>query len=300
MTTDITVLDGGMGKHLERSGAPFRQPEWSALALLEDPDAVRRAHEDFIEAGADVIIVNAYAVAPFHLGDDRFADRGAELATLAGRLAREAADAADRPVRVAASLPPLFGSYQPELFRPDDAPAMFDVLVAAQAPFVDLWIGETVSSIPEAAAIMAAVDRHDPDAELWMSFSVPDDPPGAVVNLRSGETVAAAVDAVRGRVDAITFNCSPPEAITVALGHVREALGDNPSGIRTGGYANAFAPKLEGYAANEIVLGRRDDLTPSDYHDVCAGWVGSGATIIGGCCQMFPEHIEALSRLQPS
>lgn len=297
MTTHITVLDGGMGKHLERSGAPFRQPEWSALALLEDPAAVRRAHEDFIEAGADVIIVNAYAVAPFHLGVDRFADRGAELASLAGRLAREAANAADRPVRVAASLPPFFGSYQPELFRPDDAPAMLDVLVAAQAPFVDLWIGETVSSIPEAAAIMAAVDRHDAGAELWMSFSVPDDPPGEVVNLRSGETVAAAVDAVRDRVSAITFNCSPPEAISVALGHVHEALGDNPTGIRTGGYANAFAPKLEGYAANEIVLGRREDLTPSDYHDVCAGWVASGATIIGGCCQMFPEHIDALSDL---
>ena len=151
MTTDITVLDGGMGKHLERSGAPFRQPEWSALALLEDPDAVRRAHEDFIRAGADVIIVNSYAVAPFHLGEERFQERGAELASLAGRLAREAADAADRPIRVAASLPPLFGSYQPELFRPDDAPAMFDLLVEAQAPYADLWIGEPVSSIAEAA-----------------------------------------------------------------------------------------------------------------------------------------------------
>ena len=297
MTTDITVLDGGMGKHLERSGAPFRQPEWSALALLEDPYAVRRAHEDFIRAGADVIIVNSYAVAPFHLGEKRFQERGAELASLAGRLAREAADAADRPIRVAASLPPLFGSYQPELFRPDDAPAMFDLLVEAQAPYADLWIGETVSSIAEAAAIVAAVDRHDPSAELWMSFSVPDDPPGDVVPLRSGEPVADAVTAVRDRVAAITFNCSPPEAITVALGHAHEALGDNPTGVRTGAYANAFVPKQEGYAANEIVLGRREDLTPADYHEICRAWISAGASIVGGCCQMFPEHIEALAQL---
>ncbi len=300
MTTDVTVLDGGMGKHLERSGAPFRQPEWSALALLEDPDAVRRAHTDFIEAGADVIIVNAYGVVPFHLGDDRFADRGRELAELAGRLAREAADAADRPVLVAGSLPPLFGSYEPEKFRPAEAPAMYDVLVEAQAPYVDLWLAETVSSIAEATTILDALDRHDPDGgtEVWMSYSVPDDPPGEVVDLRSGESIADAVAAVVDRVAAITFNCSPPEAITVALGHTVDALGDRLGPIRIGAYANAFQPKLEGYAANEVILGRRDDLTPEQYHEICHGWIDMGATIVGGCCQMFPEHIEALTRLR--
>lgn len=290
----ITLLDGGMGKHLERSGAPFRQPEWSALALLEDPASVRRAHADFIDAGAQMIITNAYAVVPFHLGDERFSSRGRELAERAGQLAREAADAASPTVQVAGSLPPLFGSYEPELFRPEAAPALYDALVESQARFVDLWIGETVSSIGEAEAIITAVDRVDPSAEIWMSFTVPDDPPGDEVRLRSGETVAAAVAAVTDRVSAILFNCSPPEAITVALGHLRDALGDNPRDIRTGAYANAFAPKPDSYSANEIVLDRRDDVTPESYRDTCAEWTALGATIIGGCCQIFPEHIEAL------
>lgn len=298
MNAEIIVLDGGMGKHLERSGAPFRQPEWSALALLEDPDAVRRAHADFIDAGADVIITNTYAVVPFHVGDERFTTRGHELTVLAGRLAREAADAADRPVRVAGSMPPLFGSYEPSLFQPDAAPAMYDVLAEAQAPFIDLWIGETVSSIAEARAILDALDRTDSDAEIWMSFTVPDEPPGAEVRLRSGEPIADAVAAVADRVAAILFNCSPPEAITVALGHVHDALAENSAKIRVGAYANAFGPKVSGYPANEIVLGRRDDLTPSEYHDVCAGWIDGGASIVGGCCQMFPEHIEALTDLR--
>lgn len=308
VNSQIVVLDGGMGKHLERSGAPFGQPEWSALALLEEPDAVRRAHADFVAAGADVVIANAYAVVPFHLGEERFAERGRELATLAGRLAREAADAGTRTdeqtgtrtVRVAGSLPPLFGSYEPDLFRPDEAPAHFDILVEAQAPFVDLWIGETVSSIAEAEAIIAALDRHDPSAELWMSFSVPDDPPGTEVALRSGESIEAAVAAVASRVSAILFNCSPPEAITVALGQARAALGANPGQIQTGGYANAFEPKIEGYAANEVILGRREDLTPAHYHDVVEKWVVDGATIVGGCCQIYPEHIEALTSLRQS
>jgi len=287
-----------MGKHLERSGAPFRQPEWSALALIEAPAAVRVAHSDFIEAGAEVIIANAYAVVPFHLGDDGFAARGAELAGLAGQLAREAVEASDRQVEVAGSLPPLYASYEPDKFRPDEAPAAWDVLVAAQTPHVDLWIGETVSSITEARAIVAAVKRGPGPDRLWMSFTVPDEAPGAEVRLRSGETIADAVAAVGDDVEAILFNCSPPEAIGVALGHLHDALGSNPRGVRTGAYANAFVPKLEGYAANEVLLERRDELTPERYHEISAEWVANGASIIGGCCQMFPEHIDALTALK--
>ena len=120
--TNLIILDGGMGKQLERSGAPFRQPEWSALALMEAPETVRKAHESFIAAGADVLIANTYAVAPFHLGDDRFAERGAELAALAGQLARSAADDAARPIRVAGSIPPMFGSYEPCLLYTSPSP----------------------------------------------------------------------------------------------------------------------------------------------------------------------------------
>ena len=71
----MMLLDGGMGRELNRMGAPFRQPEWSALALLEGPDFVRRAHLAFINAGAEIITTNSYAVVPFHIGDDRFAAR---------------------------------------------------------------------------------------------------------------------------------------------------------------------------------------------------------------------------------
>lgn len=298
MQPNVIILDGGMGKHLERSGAPFHQPEWSAVALMEAPDAVRQAHIDFIQAGAEVIIANAYAVVPFHLGQDVFSERGRELAALAGRLAREAANGADRPVLVAGTVPPLFGSYEPENFRPDDAPPAFDLLIEAQAPYVDFWIAETVSSIAEAKTIMAAVDRYDPAAELWIAYTVPDDKPGSEVNLRSGETIDAAVAAVQDRADAILINCSPPEAISIALGQIRLALGPNPRGIRMGGYPNAFVAKEEGYAANEVLLDRREELTPEALHAICAKWVAEGATIIGGCCQMYPEHIDALASLR--
>ena len=64
----MIILDGGIGRHLEKIGAPFGKPEWSALSLIQNPDFVFRAHHDFINAGADVITTNSYAIVPFHIG----------------------------------------------------------------------------------------------------------------------------------------------------------------------------------------------------------------------------------------
>ena len=116
MNSAFTILDGGMGRELHRMGAPFKQPEWSALALMLEPESVKRAHRRFVEAGAEIITTNSYALVPFHIGDAKFRAEGQKLADLAGRLAREAADSAKHKVLVAGSLPPLFGSYRPDLF----------------------------------------------------------------------------------------------------------------------------------------------------------------------------------------
>ena len=56
---NVRVLDGGMGRELQRIGAPFRQPEWSALALIEAPEYVLRAHQAFVAAGARIITTNS-------------------------------------------------------------------------------------------------------------------------------------------------------------------------------------------------------------------------------------------------
>ena len=76
MTTTFTLLDGGMGRELMRAGAPFRQPEWSALALMLAPETVTEAHRRFIAAGAEVITTNSYALVPFHIGAAKFQEIG--------------------------------------------------------------------------------------------------------------------------------------------------------------------------------------------------------------------------------
>ena len=131
------ILDGGMGRELLRMGAPFRQPEWSALALIEAPEFVIRAHAAFAAAGAEVLTTSNYAVVPSCLGPSRFAAQGSSLADLAGRLARQAAQEARDPVRIAGSLPPLFGSYRPDLFDPTAAEPLLARLIDALDPHVD-------------------------------------------------------------------------------------------------------------------------------------------------------------------
>ena len=285
----IVVLDGGMGRQLERSGAPFRQPEWSALALMEAPESVLDAHRAFIAAGAEVITSNSYALVPFHIGEDRFATDAARLADLAGRLARQAADEAGRPVRVAGSLPPLFGSYRPDLLDAARAPAMLGVLVRALEPHVDLFLAETMGCIAEALVACEAV--RGAGKPIWVSFTLRERPGQPC--LRSNETVADAVAAAVGAgAAAILFNCSPPEVMGAAVDVARDILGaDGPS---IGVYANAFPETDSRTGSNEVISQLREDITPERYHAWAVDWRRRGASLIGGCCGIGPEHICAL------
>lgn len=296
MTSTVTILDGGMGRELKRMGAPFRQPEWSALPLIEAPDFVRQAHLRFVEAGADVITTNSYAIVPFHIGDERFGRDAQALADSAGALARAAAAA--RPgVRVAGSLPPLFGSYRPDLFDAARAPALLRPLVAGLSPHVDLWLAETMSATAEARAVGDALAGDE--RPLWISFTLEDEADDAAdrPRLRSGEPVtdAARVAAELG-AEALLFNCSQPEVMGPALRVAASTARSAGTALRLGVYANAFPPQRKDAAANSELLGLRADLDPPSYLHWTRQWVTDGAAIVGGCCGIGPEHIAEMSR----
>jgi S-methylmethionine-dependent homocysteine/selenocysteine methylase len=294
-TPSLNLLDGGTGRELMRMGAPFRQPEWSALALMESPESVSEVHRRYIAAGADIITTNSYAVVPFHIGAERFEREGAALAGLSGRLARATVRASTRAVRVAGSLPPACGSYRPDLFDPDIARPILQRLIGALQPHVDLWLAETLSCEAEmqlVGELLAASEKP-----WWVSFTLADEPRAAGRGrLRSGEPVAAAARrAGRLGASAVLFNCCQPEVIGPALIDAREALGAQlHSDVLVGAYANAFAPQRSDAAANAELSTLRSDLSPSDYLDWAREWRKDGANIIGGCCGVGPEHIAAL------
>ena len=286
----VTVLDGGTGRELARIGAPFSQPLWSAQALIEAPDSVRRVHESYIAAGAEVITTNTYALVPFHLGQELYEREGARLTALAASITRDVASV-HPGVRVAGCLPPVLGSYQPELFTRDAARPLLDVLVREQAPFVDLWLAETQSSIAEVELVREVLDAHRQSAPLWISFTLEDEETHDQPWLRSGELVAdAAKAAERLGAEVLLFNCSQPEVMEPAI-----AAAAGVTGLPIGVYANSFVIEIDESAANAGMHSIREDVTPEAYLELARGWVAAGATLVGGCCGIGPEHISALS-----
>ncbi len=291
----MVILDGGMGRELQRCGAPFRQPEWSALALSEAPEVVVAVHAAFIEAGAQVITSNSYAVVPFHIGEERFASEGLELASIAGRLARKAADASARPVKVAGSLPPLFGSYRPDLFQPERVTEVLTPLLKGLGAHVDLWLAETQSSLAEVQAIHAHLPSDG--KPFWVSFTLQDEDVDGVPRLRSGETVAEAIEVgAKMGVAALLFNCSQPEVIGAAVDVAQSIIKRLGADIAIGVYANAFPPQPKEATANDGLDPLRDDLDPPGYLQWAADWRKRGASHLGGCCGIGPEHIAVLAQ----
>jgi S-methylmethionine-dependent homocysteine/selenocysteine methylase len=297
MTSTFTLLDGGMGRELHRMGAPFKQPEWSALALMLAPETVERAHKSYVDAGAEVITTNSYALVPFHIGEAKFKAEGQKLADLAGSLARKAADGATHKVKVAGSLPPLFGSYRPDLFDEAKAPAIIRPLIEGLSPHVDLWLAETQSCLVEArfARSMLAKDQRP----FWVSFTLDDDNADlARPKLRSGECVAAAVTAMLELgADAVLFNCSQPEIMEGAVAAARSVRDARGAKARIGVYANAFPPQRD-EAANEGLSDIRADLGPERYAQFAKDWLQHGADIIGGCCGIGPEHVAPIKAMK--
>jgi S-methylmethionine-dependent homocysteine/selenocysteine methylase len=287
----IILLDGGMSRELIRLNAPFRQPEWSALALIETPHLVEQVHAEFAAAGAQVLTTNSYALVPFHIGEKRFFEQGEKLATDAGQLARKAADSTAGKAIVAGSLPPLFGSYEPEKFLPDRASEYIDVLVRGLSPFVDIWLGETLSLIAEADVVLKAT--KDSGKPVWIAFTLDESDDDGPPRLRSGEMVEEAAQwALRSGVKALLFNCCRPEIVDAAIRVATRIVGEK---VRVGAYANAFEPKPKMHQANEVVAGIREDLDPAEYARYVERWVESGATIVGGCCGIGCEHIRHIA-----
>ena len=288
------LLDGGMGRELRNRGVPILDTIWSANALLVAKDVVLQIHKDYIAAGADIITTNTYGVIREDLAKEGIEDKFADLNRLAGRLAIQASRSAVEPVAVAGSLPPLRGSYRPDLVGSfDDIVPLYREQAEVLEPYVDLFLCETMSSGEEArAAATAACEFGKP---VWVSYTLHEDKSG---RLRSGETIAAAAAMIADLpVSGVLANCCAPESIDAAMA----ALVALNRGV-AGGYANTFKPvpadwTLDGEKETDGLLGLREDLDPEHYATHAGAWLKAGARVIGGCCGTGPAHIARLKQL---
>ena len=286
----MKILDGGVGRELARRGAPFRQPEWSALALWEAPEIVKDVHLDFIQSGAEVITTNNYAVVPFHIGQERFDAEVRQLVQVAVDQAKQAVQESGRDVKIAGCLPPLFGSYRADLFQEDHVRELALPIIETLAGQVDFWLAETQSSLKEVEMVHNLLPKDG--KAYWVSFTLQDVLQQDRAYLRSGENLEQAVDVIRRiGAEAVLFNCCQPEVILQAIQEIKKLAPE----LTIGAYANAFPPQDESATANDGLDEVRKDLDPTAYLAFAKKWQDAGASLIGGCCGITPTHIAELS-----
>ena len=286
-----TLLDGGTGTELRARGVDVPShltSIWSAKALLEDPEAVVAVHRDYIEAGADVITVNNYAVTRPMLAREGMADRVEELTIRAAELAHRARDQGGRDVRIAGSLPPLSTSYRADMVG-DSATILGDYRQIAEclAPFVDLLLCETLSCSREARA--AATAARGTTCEVWLSFTLQGTTAG---HLPGGESLSEAIAAVADLdLHAYLVNCCGANFITEAMATLAD-VAHRPYG----GYGEALEilPR-PGQGSDGAPY--QEPLGIEGYAGHALRWLENGASIIGGCCSTGPAHIARLRQL---
>ena len=287
--TDVILLDGSIGQELVRRSADRATPLWSTQVMLDHPDMVGDVHRDYFNVGATIATANTYAVHRSRLMRVGLEDQMPVLVNTALVQARAARDAHGSG-RVAGALGPLLASYRPDL-KPDidEAAGKFAELVHIMDNKVDLFLIETVSSVQEAiGAMRGTAGTNKP---VWLALSVEDDDG---TRLRSGEPVEDMRQVIdEYKPDVVLINCTRPEAVAAALDIIKTF------GLPFGAYANGFTKISDGFKADAPTvdaLEQRTDLGPAAYSGFAMGWIAQGATIVGGCCEVGPDHIAQLAR----
>jgi S-methylmethionine-dependent homocysteine/selenocysteine methylase len=295
---ELVIIDGGMGTQLQAEGVPMDEVAWSARANLDQPDVVQRVHEEFIRAGAEVIIANTFAASRAALEPAGLGSRVADANRSAVRAALRARDAAaTRPVAVAGSMSSfcpavMDGGYQD---APPDRPASEDPRFPDLADYreqaqllaeagADLIVLEMIEAHAYGrAAVRAAAETGLP---VWLGISTArrlDGTLGTFAELGGGDSFEDLLAALAGpSLAAVTVMHSSPEVIPDAIEIIRRHFA---------GPAGAYA-ETGGWVPPNWVF---DGLTPGEYLQHAITWADQGAQLIGGCCGTGPEHIRVLA-----
>jgi S-methylmethionine-dependent homocysteine/selenocysteine methylase len=318
----ITIFDGGTGREIERCGGPFRQPEWSCLALYKDPSIVQQVHEAFLESGAVAITTNTYAIVPFHIGQKRYNSDGKRLLEMAVRLAQQARDSycernkQEKKIQILGSIPPLCGSYEPRAFQEDKVGGILQDFLqtfcgnTGKDPAVDILLLETVGSFREAKYYLKEIHKYNqdhkkqPSLPIWLSFCVKADfgdsqQPTLLTGERISESIEGLIqEGLFEQVSVLMVNCCDLRLVKQSIQEIQLTIEKHSlqNTIQFGAYPNAFSIPPPN-AANQTLRQVDYNISPEVMKCQAFEWIGCGATVIGGCCGVNPDHIRAMASL---
>jgi 5-methyltetrahydrofolate--homocysteine methyltransferase len=306
----ILVLDGAMGTMIQAMGLDeegYRGARFDAwnrevrgnndLLNLSRPDAIREIHYAYYKAGADIVSTNTFSSTSIAQADYGLSDIAYELNCEGARLAREAANKAERadgrPRFVAGALGPTnrTASISPDVANPGFRAITFDQLRKAYGEQVrglltggaDLLLIETIFDTLNAKAAIYAIaeqcEERGVDVPVMISGTITD----RSGRLLSGQTPEAFWNAVRHASPiSVGLNC--------ALGaeQLRAHIADlaRVSDTLICAYPNAGLPNEFGHYHE----------SPEDMAKHLGEFADTGlVNIVGGCCGTTPDHISAIA-----
>jgi S-methylmethionine-dependent homocysteine/selenocysteine methylase/SAM-dependent methyltransferase len=283
------ILDGANGTELIKVRGERPEVEehvWGLTALLDAPDDVAHVHRRYVDVGCDVVCTNTWGL-PTALRDggtrlSEFSEpvHWMDIARRAVGLARGAASDAGRADDVAVAF-----SINGDVDTPDGRETIRLLSRAFEQEPPDLILLETLSLVRSStyATVEALLDTGIP---VWLSFRRCRNGVCGVYGEHWGGPEGDAFGRAARRfeemgVGALAINCIPPDHVAGMLSWLRDFT-DLPLGV----YPNLGYLSAAGWREEPGVEG-------NEYAELALKWRAEGAQIIGGCCGVRPEHLQA-------
>lgn len=283
----ILILDGAMGTMLQRKGLQGNSESFN----LTNPETIGEIHNEYIEAGADIITTNSFSANSISQSEYNLSEKAGQMAEAAARIARKAADEAPRKIWVAGSVGPtskslsLAQNINDPVFRPysfDEMAEAFERQIRGLINGgVDLLLFETCFDALNTKAALYALG-HIPEAKdipVMISASM-SDKSGRTL---TGQTMEAFYRSIQ-HCNPLSFglNCSLGAEEMIPL--IAEVASFAACAVSC--YPNAGLP-------NE--MGEYDESPSRMAVSVRKMALAGSVNIVGGCCGTTPEHIKAVA-----
>jgi len=290
------ILDGGMGQELLARGMKPNSTLWSANAILDENyhQLVLDTHIDFIKAGAEIIVTTTFATRQKRLKENNLSDKFEYLNQKAGEIAQEAKKKFPKTY-VAGGIPPQNLTY--EVDDRDEAEIIenFNNQAKALDPYIDFFYFDVWCSIKEVKCGIEAIKEFKKPYLVGLHIS-------EGTTLPSGESIKEIKDIIDENALGVILACVSPENFEKNLYELKSL--NIPFGFKLNGFVTtklkeSYTSIFIGNKSNpNEILGKREDLTPTRIKEIAKEFKDAGATIIGGCCETSPSHIEAMAKIK--
>ncbi len=274
----VLVLDGATGTNLQARG--LESGQLSESWVLDHPERILQLHQDFIQAGANVILTCTFNGNRYRLQHADLQDKADEINRKAAGLAKQAAEG--KSVFVAGSLGPTGLMLAPlGTLDPADAEASYAAQAESlSAAGVDILVIETQFDIGEAVAAVKGV-RSVSSLPLVVSFSYD----RGARTMMGVKPVQAAAEMEKLQIDILGINCGRSlEENLKALIELRSV-----TSLPVWFKPNAGLPHVDDTGKTVY------DVSPQSMGENVPAWLEAGASLVGGCCGTSPEHLAAIA-----